>query len=520
MKVMSFTRTAVIVIIVTLAHIGVDAREVEIHPRQSGKAVMNSSDAAELALKYLTVADAAYNPDKGAPGGWQRVENATGLFKDTFLGSFNEKVDAFFSGFKAGIYEKDGERVLAFAGTDGLMAPGDWYTNLKNIKGELTTQYQLAYAAAELAKEKYPNIKMVGHSLGGGLAQYAAYMTDTKAVVFNAAGSNLNNINRQIGDNLIAFNVGYDFAANSGEQLGTEYIIDAPGKNWGGMADHGIGGIKSALQQAVAENPKGKAVDWARVRLTQRAAVAVISGNVSHVGSPAGYGGIAGTKNYDTRTTNYNTEKEGLFVSTSPMAETEWRLASGNASMHLGKHSSYGSIPSPGGTIFSVNNAGVTKTAIQKQFVLPAGKNRFSFSTLADFVTTEFPEYVGSRFNDTGKIFVTTPAGKSLQLQTIYSQSVNASSYSPVSDLPPPMVKSGYKGGMKNTGGHTGFETVSVTNLKVAKGGTVSVSIEVENVADKLYPSAVLINTRLGETVVSCSRSSPPHPPRRLRITG
>nr|VFK62832.1 MAG: Lipase (class 3) [Candidatus Kentron sp. UNK]VFK70619.1 MAG: Lipase (class 3) [Candidatus Kentron sp. UNK] len=480
-------------VITMLLSVNAGAREVEIYPRQSGKAVMNSGDAADLALKYVAVADAAYDPDKGSYGGWKRVENATDLFKGTFLGSVDEKVKAFFSGFKAGVYEQNGEYVLAFAGTDGLAAPGDVYTNAKSGLGFPTDQYTLAVQAAKLAKKKYPNIKMVGHSLGGGLAQHAALNTKTKGVVFNAKGSSFVHFYRPtIGDDLIAFNVGYDFAANSGNQLGTEYIIDAPGKNWGGFRDHSLERVKKALQQAKAKKPKGKAVDWARVRLTQRAAVAVISGNVSHVGSPAGSGGIGGTKNYDTGTTNYNTGREGLFISASPLAETEWRLVSGNPSLHLGKHNSYGSIPSPeaGGTIFSVNNAGVTKTVIQKQFVLPANKNRFSFSTSANFVTTEFPEYVGKGFNDTGKIFVTTPAGKTLKLQTIYSKSVDASKFSHVSGLPAPMVK----GTGKNTGGHTGFAPVSVNNLKVAKGGTVSVRIETENVGDTLYPSAVLIN--------------------------
>ena len=81
MKTMQFVRITVIVITVALACVSADARDVEIHPRQSGKAVMNSSDAAELALKYLEVADAAYNPNKKLSEGWKRIEN--GLLKRT-----------------------------------------------------------------------------------------------------------------------------------------------------------------------------------------------------------------------------------------------------------------------------------------------------------------------------------------------------------------------------------------------------------------------------------------------------
>jgi hypothetical protein len=51
----------------------------------------------------------------------------------------------------------------------------------------LDEQYQQAASLAIRMKAKYPNLKMTGHSLGGGLATMAAKVTGSDATVFNAA---------------------------------------------------------------------------------------------------------------------------------------------------------------------------------------------------------------------------------------------------------------------------------------------------------------------------------------------
>ncbi len=457
------------------------AQDVLIDPRQSGSAVLNQAEAASLGLSYLTVAEMAYDPSAPSSGGWQRVGDALDLIDTSWLASFANNIDAFRSGFKAGIYEKDGEYVIAFAGTDGLLAPGDWANNFANGLGLPTVQYTLAGKIAAAAVEKYPGVTFVGHSLGGGLAQYAALKTSNNAVVFNAAGSPYSKFWRpEIGDRLIAFNNAGDLAAGAGNQLGTEYLLP------GGALDHLTGSLRKFLEAAAQQSLEGQAVNWANVKLFQGGALAIISSNVSHMGSTAGTGSVP-------EGSSYNSGYDGLFVSASPLAETEWFLIVGDAATHLGEHDAFGSIASPGGDpIFSLNNAGVTNTVIEKYFTLPAGQNTFSFSTFADFVTTEFPEFVGSQFDDTGAITLITPAGETFNVTTIFSESVNASNFSPVSNLPSPMRKDNAT--MDATGGHTGFETTGVQFLPVAPGGTVTLRVEVENVGDTLYPSAVLIS--------------------------
>lgn len=283
-----------------------------------------------------------------------------------------------------------------------------------------------------------------------------------------------------MGDWLIAFNNSGDGAAAAGRQLGTEYVLP------GGITAHGTGSLRTILQQAKSERPRGKATNWARVKLFQGGAVAIVSNNVSHMGSTAGRGKVP-------RGYSYNSGQDGLFVSASPLAETQFFVVEGDAATHLADHGSYGSISSPNGQrIFSVNNAGVSRTVVEKQFTLPAGQRNFSFSTNADFVTTEFPEFVGSQFDDKGRITLITPAGKSFQLNTIFSESVNSSNFTPVSNLPSPLRKG--DGAGAPTGGHTGFQNVGVNSLPVSPGGTVTLRLEVENVGDQLYPSSVLIN--------------------------
>lgn len=466
----------------------------EIVARQSGSAVLNPVEAASLGLSYLALADM---PKEPTSDGWEYVGDALDLINTSLLSSIVNDTLALSSGFKAGIYRKgEDEYVVAFAGTGD---PMDLITDIKNFVGLPTTQYQLAAHIAEAAVEKYPGVTFVGHSLGGGLAQYAALKTTNNAVVFNAAGSPIMKFWRpEIGDRLIAFNTDKDIAAHTRlptvglgllplgkglpvvAQLGTEYVLKG-----GVISTHRLDDLRKLLE-AVAnkEGLEGQAVNWAQVKLFQGGALALISNNVSHMGSTAGSGSVP-------QGSSYNSGNNGLFVSASSLAGTQWFLIVGDELIHLGEHVAYGSIASPGGDpIFSLNNAGVTNTVIEKYFILPPGQSTFSFSTLADFVTTEFPEFVGTQFDDVGTITLITPAGETFDVTTIFSESVNASDFSPVSDLPPPMLKETGE----PTGGHTGFETASVNNLPVAPGGTVTLRIEVENVGDTLYPSAVLVS--------------------------
>ncbi|MFT7459844.1 MAG: hypothetical protein ACI909_002527 [Planctomycetota bacterium] len=127
------------------------------------------------------------------------------------------------TGFHAAVYTDDkGNAILAFEGTN---APDwrDWRANFESAFGgsgefadaikdgkandtdsiqdlKLTQQYAEAHRVALLMKEKYGDkLKVTGHSLGGGLAQFAAEAVGVDAYTFNAA--NLSKVSR---DRLVA----------------------------------------------------------------------------------------------------------------------------------------------------------------------------------------------------------------------------------------------------------------------------------------------------------------------------
>ncbi len=97
------------------------------------------------------------------------------------------------SGLQATVYihRASNRKVLAFQGTDVK----DWRdirTDVANALGVLTAQYQAAAMIARQEKtvpesDVFFRLILVGHSLGGGMAQYAAGMTGVDAVTFNPA---------------------------------------------------------------------------------------------------------------------------------------------------------------------------------------------------------------------------------------------------------------------------------------------------------------------------------------------
>ncbi|WP_216602304.1 hypothetical protein [Vibrio pectenicida] len=96
------------------------------------------------------------------------------------------------------IDEQDNHVVLAFAGTDtrssikgrterGVINSSSAYNQ---INGQIPDDFKQAEILAQAIKSAYPEKQLIvtGTSLGGGLAQYAAMLTDSKAYAFNALG--------------------------------------------------------------------------------------------------------------------------------------------------------------------------------------------------------------------------------------------------------------------------------------------------------------------------------------------
>jgi hypothetical protein len=98
------------------------------------------------------------------------------------------------SGYRAVLFRRQGDnqRVLDFNGTSStsVLTDPDWRNNFAQGLGlnPLAPQYAAALADAEAIWELDAGLMITGHSLGGGLASYAAAYIGANAVLFNPAG--------------------------------------------------------------------------------------------------------------------------------------------------------------------------------------------------------------------------------------------------------------------------------------------------------------------------------------------
>lgn len=93
--------------------------------------------------------------------------------------------DAEAAGFYALAYEKDGEIVISYRGTDQLK---DVFSGWIGGAGVFSAdQLQLAMRFYQSVKTAYPDhtISLTGHSLGGGLAGFVSSLTGERAVIFD-----------------------------------------------------------------------------------------------------------------------------------------------------------------------------------------------------------------------------------------------------------------------------------------------------------------------------------------------
>ena len=120
--------------------------------------------------------------------------------------SYNDKKGVLLSGWQDTIYSQRGFYAeltfrgayyyLAFRGTD-MKSIYDWQYNYHQAIGLEPEQYELAVKLAKKVVETVGDDRLVicGHSLGGGLASYAAIHVKVTTVTFNAAG--VNNLNKR-----------------------------------------------------------------------------------------------------------------------------------------------------------------------------------------------------------------------------------------------------------------------------------------------------------------------------------
>ncbi len=141
--------------------------------------------------------------------------------------------------FQAQVYvsKTDKTLVIAFRGTE-FDSSSDWQADVLNFFGKVPEQYEQAVSfvkqVVDKAKPHDYEIVVTGHSLGGGLAAYAALACEQHAVVFNAAGLG-EGLKHKVFANFQDFaalvtniDVKGDPVSRMGKQVGTVYTVNPP----------------------------------------------------------------------------------------------------------------------------------------------------------------------------------------------------------------------------------------------------------------------------------------------------
>ena len=178
-------------------------------------------------LEYCKLADAAYDKGPLFKGGWKcQRRNLANPY-----------------GFKGAVYysESTKETVIAFAGTNPKSAQ-DLGADVKLALGYMPDQQRSALRLTQSVVSS--NITLVGHSLGGGLAQTVGERLGHRFVTFNApgmkkttlAGALTRFIQRRKGFNSLVSEVeGYNYrfrndpVSKSGKHIGEVVVLDKGG---------------------------------------------------------------------------------------------------------------------------------------------------------------------------------------------------------------------------------------------------------------------------------------------------
>ena len=137
-------------------------------------------------LDYVLMAERVYNID-------HRTSSNGHLVGNYECGLFDEGMSwgATSTDFKGCVYadRQAREVVVAFQGTEPSKL-GDLVSDLQIVIGMLPQYCSAALRLFQRTKEVYPNysVSLVGHSLGGGIAQVIGHWTGAPFVTFNAPG--------------------------------------------------------------------------------------------------------------------------------------------------------------------------------------------------------------------------------------------------------------------------------------------------------------------------------------------
>jgi hypothetical protein len=122
-----------------------------------------------------------------------------------------------------------------------------------------------------------------------------------------------------------------------------------------------------------------------------------------------------------------------------------------------------------------------TSGTMTQSFTIQPGVTSFPITFDYAFVTEEWPEFVGTQFNDSMTITMITPSGATV---TLANETVNGSAFTAVTGI-------NFPGG-DNTTGWTGWKTKTITVPVTAGPGTYRVFVT--DAGDDIYDSAVIID--------------------------
>ncbi len=216
---------------------------------------------AASVLDYALLSQAIYDVGTSkfnGPNGWEAVDPVTfSSLLDPKKAFYNDPVND----FTIGVFIKGKNLAVVFRGTTGFfLFSKDWRTDIAAKMGMEPGQYKdaLIWVDNIIQRDKnLSNFKVVltGHSLGGGLATYAAlHYFNQPAVVFNAEPMGpgmLNDIQNLDEKKKLIENIDMagDIVSGIGGQVGPIYIIDVPpgvraqlGAEWQAVQDakHGL----------------------------------------------------------------------------------------------------------------------------------------------------------------------------------------------------------------------------------------------------------------------------------------
>jgi hypothetical protein len=147
-----------------------------------------SIEEAEQQYEYASLAEHVYSPNRKLPENWSKVSSKSDTAYE--LTKEIKRLNKDGSGFYAQLYKNDttGEYTLAFRGTE-LTKPNDLAADGLQAIG-LSKQYENAQLLGKKINDaglNQMNFKIVGHSLGGGLASVAGLESRCETYSYNQA---------------------------------------------------------------------------------------------------------------------------------------------------------------------------------------------------------------------------------------------------------------------------------------------------------------------------------------------